>query len=86
LIVQNETALGRTRWVTVCPITSSLTGATTIRVPIDPGEGSGLVKQSEIEVDLIFPVKFVSIDRAIGQVSSATMRMVDAALKRWLDL
>jgi mRNA interferase MazF len=86
LIIQSDIALIDPRFVTVCPITSSLSGIEMVRVPISASPETGLQHVSEIEVDLVSTIRVEHIARTVGHVSSATMVKVDVALRRWLDL
>ncbi len=86
LVVQTDAALPAQRRVTVCPLTSSLSGAALIRVPIAPGGETGLGKPSEIEIDYIESVRADRIGKTIGRADASVMAQVDSALRRWLDL
>lgn len=86
LIIQSDMALTDPRFITVCPITSTLSGIDMVRVPVSEGPETGLQNVSEIEVDLVSTIRIEHIAGTIGRVSSATMAKVDAALRRWLDL
>ena len=86
LIVQADAMLTDAAIVTVCPITSTLTHAELIRVPVLPGPDTGLALASEIEVDLLSAIRVPRIAGIIGHISSPTMLKVDEALRRWLDI
>ena len=72
--------------VTVCPITSHATGDGLYRVPIDASDLTGLLDDSEIEIDRVQAIRRQRIGRRIGQASEATLELVDQALRRWLEL
>ncbi|RHW16346.1 type II toxin-antitoxin system PemK/MazF family toxin [Sphingomonas gilva] len=72
--------------VTVCLVTSGVTGHHLFRVPVLPGAATGLRLPSEIAVDKLQAVRADRIGRRIGQASEDTMFLVDQALRRWLAL
>jgi mRNA interferase MazF len=86
LVVQTDAALDSATHVTICPLTSTLRGAPLIRVPIEPDSANGLARASEIETDLIYTIGMANIGGVIGRVDMVTLRLVDEALRRWLDL
>jgi mRNA interferase MazF len=72
--------------VSLCPITSDCVDAPLFRVPLPPGERTGLQKPSQVMVDKIVSVPRGAIGRAIGRCESAEIDGVDAALRGWLSL
>lgn len=91
LIVQTNLFLDAHPSVTICPITSHVTGDFLYRVLLDKGEGiegvgTGLLFESEIEVDKITTIWSRRIAGKIGAASDAVMFQVDIALRRWLQL
>jgi len=91
LIVQTNLFLDLYPSVTICPITSHVTGDYLYRVLLDksertPGVGTGLFFESEIEVDKITTVWVRRIGGKIGEASAEVMFEVDIALRRWLGL
>jgi mRNA-degrading endonuclease toxin of MazEF toxin-antitoxin module len=67
-------------------MTSELTGLELFRVRITSSEASGLETDSEVMVDKIVTSKRIRIRKQIGRLTSAQLRLLDAALRVWLDL
>jgi mRNA interferase MazF len=86
LVVQNQQSLGSTSYINVCPLTSVVKSAEMIRILLNPTEQNGLKHASMVEIDLIDSVLASSIDGVIGCVDANSMRKIDTALRRWLDL
>lgn len=86
LVVQTDSALSAPKFVTICPLTSVVGGLQLIRVAIAPDADNGLETVSEVEVDLISTVKAANFGPHLGVASPMIMRLVDDALRRWLDL
>jgi mRNA interferase MazF len=86
LVVQADVFNEHHPAVTVCPITSHLTGDALFRVPIDAGGGTGLNEDSEIEIDRVQAIWRQRVGRPIGRASDVAMELVDQALRRWLEL
>jgi mRNA interferase MazF len=86
LIVQRESTLAESRKVTVCPFTSSVAGSKTGRPLVVPSSENGLRRPSEIEIDWVYTFRIDVVGETIGRLDANTMRMVDEALRRWLDL
>jgi len=83
LVVQ-EDAFEALPSVTVLPLTSDLRGLLLVRVPVEPGEETGLRIASEVQVDKIMTVPRGKIGPRLGSVDDGTMRRVDEALARFL--
>lgn len=86
LIVQADEFNPHHLAITVCPITSDLTGHDLFRIPISSDAQTNLLDDSEIEIDLVQSIKRPRMGRQIGTASAATMIRVDEALRRWLAL
>ena len=86
VIVQNDLFNNTHASVTVCLITSQLTGHAMFRVPLPADNTTGLRRPSEVEVDKIQAVWSHRVGKSVGKVSEMTMLAVDEALKRWLAL
>lgn len=86
LIVQADLFVAHHPTMTVCPITSVLTGGGFGRVPIARDENTNLLADSEIEIDLVQAIRAERIGRHIGRATDDTMMLVDDALRRWLAL
>lgn len=86
VIVQTETFLDDHPSVTVCLVTSQLTGLELFRLPIPADDETGLLRASEISIDKLQTVWRHRVGHRIGSVSDETMFNVDQALRRWLAL
>lgn len=86
LIVQTNAAIAASATISLCPLTSQLTGSDLIRIAIEPDAENGLQLRSEVAVDLIVTMRKSRIDKVLGMASVDVMHRVDAALKRWLAL
>ena len=86
VVVQRDSTLQATRKVTGCPLTSQLRGLPGQRPFLAPDEGNGLRYPSEVEIDLIYTHPIERIGAVIGRVDPNTMKAIDQALRRWLEL
>lgn len=86
VVVQTTGALEAATAITLCPITSQLTGAALIRVVIPLLRETGLVRVSEVEVDRIRTIRRAGVREEIGALPNDIMKQVDTALRRWLEL
>ncbi len=85
LIVQSD-AFNEIISLTVLPLTSDLQPAPLVRITIEPSTGNGLERRSQIMIDKAATVLRAKVGRQIGRVDGATMRAVDGALLRFLEL
>jgi mRNA interferase MazF len=74
------------RGITLCPITSDCVDAPLFRIPLPPGERTGLRSASQVMVDKIVSVPRSSIDAEIGRCDEGELEAADDALRRWLSL
>jgi mRNA interferase MazF len=72
--------------VTVCLVTTGVTGNSLFRIPVSPGAETGLRFSSEIAIDKLQAVRADRIGSRIGSASDEIMFLVDQALRRWLAL
>lgn len=86
LIVQSDLFNEYHPSVSVCPITSSLTGDHLFRILVRHGISNGLEADSEIQIDKIQAVRSDRIDRFVGSITEEEQGAVDGALTLWLDL
>ncbi|KQN26098.1 hypothetical protein ASE86_08040 [Sphingomonas sp. Leaf33] len=86
LIVQAEPFNAHHPAITVCPITSEISGDSFYRVPVTAGDDTNLLMDSEIEIDLVQAIRRERLGRRIGVASDDVMFLVDQALRRWLAL
>lgn len=86
LVVQSDLFNDSHPSVTVCIVTTVLTGTPMYRVPVAANETNGLRYDSEVAVDRLQAVWAHRIDRKIGTAADETLLAVDQALRRWLDI
>jgi mRNA interferase MazF len=84
VIVQANPFLENHPSVTVCPLTTHLTGLRLFRVMVAPDKRNGLNEPSEVMVDKISSLRRDRIGNPIGRLSALDVRAVDAALRQWL--
>lgn len=72
--------------LTVCPISSMLTGAHLFRVPLAPDAANGLRLPSEAMVDKLQTVKREKVGARVGVLADEPLQAVDRALRLWLGL
>lgn len=86
VVVQRTGTLRKSSKITLCPVTSRLSGVEGQRPFIAPSPENGLLEPSEIQMDWVFSFRRENVGRVIGRLDDAGMRAVDTALRRWLDL
>lgn len=86
LVVQSDLFNPTHQSITLCPITSDYVDAPLFRIPLPPGERTGLRTASQLMVDKIVSVPRSSIDGEIGRCDESEMEAADDALRRWLRL
>ncbi len=72
--------------VSLCPLTSVITGTSLFRVSLEASPETGLLCDSEIQVDRLDTLDRDAIVKIIGTIPITTMTRVDDALRRWLEL
>jgi len=72
--------------VTVCPLSASIKVGSVVRPLLHPSSANGLKHISQVEIDWVFTYETRRIGRTIGTLDELSMRQVDTALRRWLDL
>jgi mRNA interferase MazF len=72
--------------LTVCPLTTHLTGLRLFRVAVAPDEKNGLKQTSEVMVDKVSSLHRNRIGSPIGKLSAGDRDALDAALRRWFGL
>ena len=85
LIVQSE-AFDKTASVTICPLTSDLTGASFIRILVEPETTNGLRTSSHVMVDKITTVPMTKMGSRIGSLGPKEMTSVSRGLLVYLGL
>ena len=86
LVVQSDLFNPTHRSITICPITSDCVDAPLFRIPLPPGERTGLRVVSQIMVDKIVSVPRSAIADEIGRCDTAELEAAEDALRRWLGL
>lgn len=86
LVVQADAFNQHHPSITVCPITSTITGDGLYRIVVEADPTNGLQRNSEIEIDRVQAIWRERARSVIGQVSDDVMFAVDQALRRWLAL
>jgi mRNA interferase MazF len=64
----------------LCPLTTTLTGRSNIRVPVAPSARNGLQAPSELMVDKVSAAPAKRIRETVGQLDAAAMRAIDRAV------
>lgn len=72
--------------LTACPLTSVISATHLLRITLKASPETGLMRDSEIQVDKIQMLRRDDIAKAIGTIPITTMTSVDDALRRWLEL
>jgi mRNA interferase MazF len=85
LIVQSE-HFDEHPSVTVLPLTSGLRMAPLIRVLVEPTQGNGLQRPSQVMVDKVQSVPTSRIGSAIGRLDGHAMMSVNRALAMFLGI
>lgn len=86
LVVQSDLWNPTHQSVTICPITSDCVDAPLFRVPLPPGERTGLRSMSQIMVDKIVSVPRFAIAEEIGRCDEEELAAAEDGLRRWLGL
>lgn len=84
LVVQSDLFNPTHQSITLCPITSDCVDAPLFRIPLPPGERTGLRTASQIMIDKVVSVPRSSVEDEIGRCDDAEMEAVGDALRRWL--
>ncbi len=85
VIVQND-AVAAFDSLIVCPLTSHVLDAATIRVIVNPAPDNGLQVRSEVMTEKIMAVSRRRVAEVIGRLPEATMREVESRLAFLLGL
>ena len=72
--------------VTLCPLTRTLIEAPLVRLTVQPTQGNGLHKPSQLMSDKLFTVPMAAIGEVIGVLEPAAMANLDLDLRSWLEL
>jgi mRNA interferase MazF len=85
LVVQAD-RFSETATVTILPVTSALVDAPLLRLTVEPSEGNGLRKQSQIMIDKASTIQRDKIGPAFGQLDDETMVSVTRSLAVFLGV
>jgi mRNA interferase MazF len=85
VIVQDD-AFDATLSITVCAITSKVSEAPLLRLPVEPSETNGLVTASRLMVDKITTVPKAKMGKRIGRLDDADMARLNQAMLVFLGL
>jgi len=72
--------------VTVLPVTSTLVAAPLLRITVQPSDGNGLRKPSQVMVDKAMTVKRDKIGQAFGRIDADAMVEVERCLAVFLGI
>jgi mRNA interferase MazF len=86
VIIQNTAFAAGHPSVTICIISSQLTGLSLFRLPVPANEATGLLKASEVCIDKVQTVWTHRVGKHVGRLSDQHMFSVDQALRSWLAL
>ena len=86
VIVQANAFVEHHPSVTVCPLTTHLTGLRLFRIMVAPDKRNGLNEPSEVMIDKLNSLRQERIGITIGRLSALDLSAIDDALRRWLDL
>ena len=85
LIVQADAYAGHPS-LTVLPLTSELHDMPLLRVTVEPGEGTGLRRRSQVMVDKATTIPRAKAGSRIGRLDEATLASVGRALAMFLGI
>lgn len=71
---------------TVLPITSTLVAAPLVRVTVEPNDGNGLKKTSQIMVDKAITVRRDKLGPPLGRLDADTLLQVERCLAVFLGI
>lgn len=85
-IVVQADAFAATESVTLCPVTTTLVQADTMRIGIAPNARNGLKQASWIMADKIMTVRRARVAKIVGRIGADDMNRLDLALMTFLGL
>lgn len=86
LVVQSDQFNPTHQSITICPITSDCVDAPLFRIPLPPGERTGLRTVSQIMIDKIVSVPRSAITTEIGTCDDSELEAAEEALRCWLGM
>lgn len=72
--------------VTVLPVTSTLVAAPLLRIPVEPDDGNGLQKRSQVMVDKATTVKREKVGSPFGHIDEDTTIEAERSLAVFLGI
>jgi mRNA interferase MazF len=86
LVVQSDLFNPTHQSVTICPLTTDCVDAPLFRIPLPPGERTGLRAPSQVMIDKIVSVPRSTIAAEIGHCNDDELEAARVALRSWLEL
>jgi len=86
VVVQSDLFTPTHSSVTICPITSDCVDAPLFRLPLPPGDRTGLEVVSQIMADKPISVPAGAIVTKVGHCNDDEMAVLSDALRLWLSL
>lgn len=86
LVIQSDLFNPTHQSVTICPITSDCVDAPLFRIPLPPGERTGLEAASQVMIDKVVSVPRSAIAAKVGRCDESEMEAAEEGLRRWLEL
>jgi len=86
VVILQDDRFDATGSVTVCPLTTDLTDAPLLRLPVEPAAENGLRVPSRMMVDKITTVSKARIGRRIGRLSAEDLMRLNRAVVIFLGL
>ncbi len=85
LVIQADTTLP-SEYITHIPITGTLKRVPEVRIPIHPTKQNGLLKPSEVMVDLVQTASLSKFRGVIGRIEADILTLVEKSLSLHLGL
>lgn len=86
VIVQSDKYNQEPPSFTVCLLTGEIAPDSAIRVTVNPSKANGLDKSSQVMIDKVMSLPADRIKNRIGSLTDRQMRLVDDAMRDWLNL
>ena len=86
VVILQDDRFDATGSVTVCPLTTDLTDAPLLRLPVEPAAENGLRVPSRMMVDKITTVSKARLGRRIGRLSAEDLMRLNRAVVIFLGL
>lgn len=85
VIVQDD-SFDDTDSVAVCPLTSNTTDTPLLRISVEPGEGTGLLQPSFIQVEKVTTIRRSQMGDHLGELSRKQMVQLGRSLVVFLGI